>query len=362
MSEQEQPQSDNPNPQSEIAEANPQPELINNNNNPQPEIATERVDNNHPGNSQEANIPANNPNPSDQHDLIPNNTNELLIPRDSNLTTSEDTGKVLHSDELNDNEIKEIVAEDEEGEQAEIDDDKVVSIYPGRTCIKRWFGKVGEGSLRGGTFALVACSFGAGCFTCPFVIMNVGIIPAIAIFTFTSVAMTYTLELLLEAGLKMKIYNYNELAGKCIGKFWLGVYDACNIIDILGTEMAYLKISYGFIESFCKDNIHHPITNWRWLEYLIVCLVVNVPLCLLKDISKLQYASLLATFMVIAVILLIGVETPFFIMQNVDTEEGENFKLFKPFKIGNYAEAFASFMYSFAVSIRYSEVLSPSTA
>ena len=28
-----------------------------------------------------------------------------------------------------------------------------------------------------------------------------------------------------------------------------------NIIDILGTVMAYLKVSYGFIESFTKETL-----------------------------------------------------------------------------------------------------------
>ena len=79
--------------------------------------------------------------------------------------------------------------------------------------MSKWFGGIHEGSLRGGTMALIACTFGAGCFTYPYAFMNVRLIPSIIIHTFVSLSMTFTLHLILELGLEEKIYNFLKSKG-----------------------------------------------------------------------------------------------------------------------------------------------------
>lgn len=218
-----------------------------------------------------------------------------------------------------------------------------------RTCLNRWFSKMDKGSMRGGMISMVAFTIGAGCFTFPYIISLVGFIPGLILLLFTSVSCMFNLYLVLQSGLKSKIYNYNILTKECIGKSWLRIYDISNIVILSGVIMSYLTTSYQMIIEFIKKIMGYNIEPYKYILYAICCIFVNIPLCLIKEISKLRAPSIIATFSIAFVVLTVAIETPFYIKQNIsDNKKIDWIKKPSLTIIFSYFNVLANYMFGYS--------------
>ena len=171
--------------------------------------------------------------------------------------------------------------------------------YPERPLWHRIFGRLKKGALRGGIIQFTAFTIGVGCLTFPYVISKVGFIPGVVLLLFTKVSNILMIYLVIEVGLKLKNFNYNDIARKCIGKFWLGVYDICNLVNYAGVIMSYLTTSYGMVTQFADAIFHYDLKEKQWIMYVITCVCINIPLCMIKNLTVLQIPSLVATIAII---------------------------------------------------------------
>jgi amino acid permease len=215
-----------------------------------------------------------------------------------------------------------------------------------RGCFSRWFGPVKGGSLRGSTIAMASITFGAGCLAFPAAVKNTGPIVALLIFILCAAFSYYTLYLLLENGSKAKIMDYNLLLEHATSKRVVLISDINNIILCVGVIVSYQFTVYPFMQNllFLYFGVEENTTN-KIIVMTVYFLCIQIPLSLLKNISTLQYASIVGTIALVYSIIVIVVEMFFYIDQNIQDEKAIN--IWKPISF-EYLETFSTFMFGFS--------------
>jgi amino acid permease len=212
-------------------------------------------------------------------------------------------------------------------------------------CWRRYCGPIREGSLRGSTLAMASITFGSGCLAFPYAVAQTGPVIALIFFIAVAIANYYTLYILLDAGIKTKTMDYNGLVVKTMGKKMDIFYDINNFILCLGVIMSYQYIVYEFALDLLSDFFGVERTNLNKLYIMLACMIcVQIPMNLLKDISKLQYASIVGTIALVYSILLIVAEMPFYLTTYLSTKPFPS--LFRPLS-WNYLDTFSTFMFGF---------------
>jgi amino acid permease len=230
------------------------------------------------------------------------------------------------------------------------DNDEIYSIEDDeleRTCFKRYFGPIGSGSLRGSTVAMASITFGGGCLAFPKAIALSGPIIGLVMFIFISACSYYTLKILLDDGVKTKKMEYNDLLEHAINRKIVVFSDINNIIMIIGVIMSYQFTVYKF--ATCLGARYFDVEDTRVNQIIIrsICtLCFQIPLSLLKDISKLQYASLVGTFALIYSIFVVICEMPFYLTKFLKNPD-YNIDYFPSNPLG-YLDSFATLMFGFA--------------
>lgn len=87
-----------------------------------------------------------------------------------------------------------------------------------RTFMKRTFGKMEQGSIRGSIFALCAVAIGAGVLSLPFVLKTNGAILGTILIIIGAVSGYYSMEMILVRSIETRSKNFSELAMKAGGK------------------------------------------------------------------------------------------------------------------------------------------------
>lgn len=207
-----------------------------------------------------------------------------------------------------------------------------------RNLFDRVFGKIGPGSMRGSIFNLTILCLGSGCLSIPKTVSEMSMVMTIVSIILTSSLTYWTLCLLGITCEKLQIYNYSKVVRKLFGKSVGIVLDMSIFIYTIGIFILYQVISkinfkliiaykllgeivynfgrffevYNDIESFLTTSFW----SWTWVKlctmYGMTTFVI-LPLCLLKDVSRLRMGSLLGVITLIFLILLIIVQCPSYI-------------------------------------------------
>jgi amino acid permease len=211
----------------------------------------------------------------------------------------------------------------------------------------RWFGPIRSGSLRGSTFAMASITFGGGCLAFPYAVMQCGPIVGLIIFLICGLCSYYTLKILLDDGVKAKILDYNQLLELTQGKGMVTFSDINNIIMCIGIIMSYQLTVYRFAaqlgHKYFSLDLEEGINKLILMGVCLVC--IQIPLSLLKNISTLQYASLVGTFALVYSIIVIVAEAPFYMTRYL--EKGGEIPWFRPISWG-WLDTFSTFMFGFA--------------
>ncbi len=212
--------------------------------------------------------------------------------------------------------------------------------------MQRYFGPIKSGSLRGSTVAMASITFGGGCLAFPYVTSQCGPIIALVIFIFAALASYYTLKLLLDEGVKSGIMDYNDLVNHAMGPRMVFFSDINNLILCLGVIMSYQLTVYKFALQLLKKYFDvDPDDVYNKLILQSCCFFIQVTLCMMKNISSLQYASIVGTIALIYSIIVIVVEMFFYLTNYLDA--GNSIPWF-PSPSWNYLDAFATFMFGFS--------------
>ena len=200
-----------------------------------------------------------------------------------------------------------------------------------RTCFQKTFGKMGPGSMRGCIFNLCILSLGTGCLALPQKIGYMSIL-ASPIVIFVSGAINYwTLTILGDVAKKYKLRKYEDVVSKLFSqnlRLFLGIVMVLNQSGmIILYQVIMYKLLGGVINEFFSlgySNVEDFVAESFWSEkkvkffvcYLIT-IVVLFPLCRLKTISKMRYASTFGILSLFLLIFIVLIECPFFYRHNV---------------------------------------------
>ena len=202
-----------------------------------------------------------------------------------------------------------------------------------------------EGSIQGGVFALSSLALGTGAFSLPVRCAQIGCVwYSIAIIGGAFIGY-WTLSKLIESSRTVKGKEYSTTVRKIIGKVPSVIIDIILMVYSFGVIIQFNVIIYSLIGRiihyyFYKE--YHKYEDYEkdiWQSnYYIKCSVMFgltlliFPVCLLKDISKMRFASMFGICALIYSILVIVIETPWFFSKE-ELSKANWFNISNGFKI-----------------------------
>ncbi|OQR81917.1 sodium-coupled neutral amino acid transporter [Thraustotheca clavata] len=197
-----------------------------------------------------------------------------------------------------------------------------------------------QGSIRGSIFNLCGATLGAGALSLPYAVAVSGVVFAIVQLVCAGLLTVYTIHLLLRAGDMTSLISYEDLALHCFGRKVERFVEVNIFVFCFGISVAYL-VTLGDIISplgallFGDDSFFAQ----RWVLMTIFCFVIMLPLSLLKDISSLQFSSMLGVFSIIFLVLAVAIRSIMIANENglatnlqwgLNVSDGPNFMLSVP--------------------------------
>ena len=189
-----------------------------------------------------------------------------------------------------------------------------------------------EGSLLGGIFSLSSIALGPGAFSLPIRCTQLGLIWFIVFIIIAAFVTYWSMSGLIKAARKVKGEDYSPSVKALIGKPFAIVIDVTIILYLIGVFIQYQVIIYSLIgrtiyEFFGDKNSYENFDIYEekvWdaavLKYPIMfgIILLVMPLCLLKNISKMRFASLFGICAYIYCILVIVIQSPWFLRHYLD--------------------------------------------
>ena len=256
--------------------------------------------------------------------------NENLCP--SNDEPLENSNNPKQSNDYDQKQDKEENEAEKPGEIKEIEKEEInEKSFDDRNWLKRTFGKMSPGALRGSIFSLSILSLGIGSLAIPQKIGVMGIILSPIFIILSGLANLWSLRILGNMSLKYNLKKYEQVIKHLFGNKMSIFVGVIMIINQTGVIILYQVILYKLLGGIINElgNYGYPnvedfaeksFWNKFWVR-LLVCygmtILILFPLCQLKDVSKMRYASTFGMISLFILIFIIVVECPFFIKENI---------------------------------------------
>ena len=279
-------------------------------------------------------------------------------------------------DENNDAEPEELIRHDEDDMNKTVDDIWAMQIYGKRDpnekivpfeskkakFFERILHPIQYGSLRGSIFGLSSMCLEASAMILALRCQQFGLINYL-IFILLGGFLAYScLVMMIKAGKNIKEKNYSKVVKTILGKK-VGVYVDINIaLYLFGALISFMVIIYQLIGAVVYDImrlagnesakeyesfIDFKDKYWRETKYLKFPIMFGVtllvlPLCLLKDISKMRIPSLIGVLALVYSIIVVVVES-FFYLFNEHWDERNEMNWYNPKRAFSYSEGIPFF-------------------
>lgn len=250
-------------------------------------------------------------------------------------------------DENNDADPEELVQRDPDEMNKTLDDIWTLQIYGKKdpnekpitfesksaSLFERMLHPMQYGSLRGSIFGLSSMCLEAGALVLAIRCKQFGLINFLIALILGGMCAYWTLVMMIKAGRTTKERDYSKVVKAILGKN-VGVYVDCNItIYLLGAVISFQVIIYQILGSIIYDimKIFDKIDKEKyptfedfkeeyWRKKLVIKFPIMLgvaalvfPLCLLTDVSKMRFASLIGVLALIYSIIVIIIESFFFL-------------------------------------------------
>ena len=190
-----------------------------------------------------------------------------------------------------------------------------------------------EGSLLGGIFALSSIALGPGAFSLPIRCTQLSLAWFIGFIIIAAFVTYWSMSGLIKAARKVKGVDYSPSVKALVGKPFAILIDVTIILYLIGVFIQYQVIIYSLIgrtiyEFYGDKKVYENFEKYEeevWdsavLKYPIMfgIIILVMPLCLLKNISKMRFASLFGICAYIYCILVIVIQSPWFLKYYLDT-------------------------------------------
>lgn len=189
-----------------------------------------------------------------------------------------------------------------------------------------------EGSILGGVFALSSLALGTGAFSIPIRCTQLGCVWYILLLFAGASAAYWTLTGLIRSSRYVRGQDYSPTVRGIVGNGAAVIIDVFIIIYLFGVFVQYMVIIYSLVgrtyfELFEDTNNYKNFEEYEddvwdraYLKYPIMFGTAGLifPVCLLKDISKMRFASMFGICALIYSILVVVIESPWFLIDYLD--------------------------------------------
>lgn len=188
-----------------------------------------------------------------------------------------------------------------------------------------------KGSVTECVINLCIISFGIGLLALPQKVNYVTLIMTPILIVICGIINYWTFTVLGDASRKLKIYKYEDIVSAlfnpCLYYFFIFVMG----LGLFGVIVLFQVILYKFLGGIINELFSYGFNNMEvfatesfWGETkmrLLICysiaLFVLFPLCLIKTISKMRYASTFGVFSVFLIIIIVVIQCPSFYYHNI---------------------------------------------
>jgi len=220
----------------------------------------------------------------------------------------------------------------------DIINDEPFKPFPKKNIINNLLSKISSGSLTSSVFSLCILSLGTGSLALPQKIGYMSLLFSPIIIILSGLVNYWTLNILADASKKYKINSYEGIVSYLFGKIISIFLSIIMCINQLGMIILYQVIMYKLIggvineifgmgyegvEDFAKYSFWNKL-NIKFIICYIISVVILTPLCLLKNISKMRYASIFGIFSLFFLIFIVVIECPFYIYYNFFSKNKNN--------------------------------------
>ena len=196
--------------------------------------------------------------------------------------------------------------------------------------ISKFLSNFSSGSLTSSVFNLCILSLGTGSLALPQKIGYMSLLFSPVIIILSGLVNYWSLNVLSNASKKYNINSYEGIVNKLFGKMlsiFLGIIMCINqtgmiilyqviLYNLLGGVInAIFNLGFTGVEDFALNSFWHEI-KIRFFICYIISIVILTPLCLLKNISKMRYASMFGIFSLFFLIFIVVIECPFYVKNN----------------------------------------------
>ena len=206
-----------------------------------------------------------------------------------------------------------------------------------RSWCKRTFGKMNPGSLRGSIFNLCILSLGTGLLAIPQKIGYMSIVFSPVIIILSGLANYWSLIILVNMSIKLKLKNYESIVKNLLGKklsLFLGIIMSVNQSGIIILYQVILyKLLGGVINEIgnfqyksVDEFVSKSFWNRLWIKFVTcygIMILFLLPLCLLHNASKMRYASTFGIVSLFLLIIIVVAECPFYIIDHIKNNKLE---------------------------------------
>ena len=196
-----------------------------------------------------------------------------------------------------------------------------------------------SGSLTSSIFNLCILSLGTGSLALPQKIGYMSLFFSPIIIILSGLINYWSLNVLANASKKYNLNSYESIVEKLFGKIlslFLGIIMCINQFGMIilyqvilykllgGVINEFFDMGYAGVEDFALNSFWNEFSVKFIICYLIAIFILT-PLCLLKNISKMRYASMFGIFSLFFLIFIVVIECPFYIKYNF-SEKNKNKK------------------------------------
>mmetsp|Transcript_54229 Transcript_54229/g.86767 ORF Transcript_54229/g.86767 Transcript_54229/m.86767 type:complete len:512 (-) Transcript_54229:295-1830(-) len=183
----------------------------------------------------------------------------------------------------------------------------------------------GKSSVMNVLWNFLNITVGIGILSLPYAMLTTGLIATIIALIIFGMISTYTLNLLVISAQKISVFNYEAIAEHCYGSVGYIFTSLCIFIMVFG----------GLITEFIAigDASFKIMQLWGYhtqLERQVIMLVIStllvLPLCLFRDLSKLEHISAIKIFAILFMVAVVIYEwsqmtASGFLMMNMDMND-----------------------------------------
>jgi sodium-coupled neutral amino acid transporter 10 len=188
--------------------------------------------------------------------------------------------------------------------------------------LRRTFGPMNQGSIRGSVFTLASTAMGAGYLAIPRVLEYTGLLLGMTLIVFCALVMRASLKTVMRCIFKHQIFYYPDVTEKELGRVrlkqkWAVLLEVAIILNGLGVMISYFLIVGLLAPDILNSlNAHGNKILERDLTMVGLAVLVVTPLGLMRKIGALRFKALFNVINMSFVAILVFVEFPLYAENN----------------------------------------------